>query len=389
MKKNVLVIDDDLNTLSFISLVLEQEGYEVLATSDIQEGLTYCNSTRPAVIILDLEMPEMHGLEVLKRLEPGIEKDFSVIILTGYGHDAFIKACYDLGVYAFISKPVRIVELKGLVRNALLWEDYKQSLFEHKQQIEKLVQERTETLMQEIELRKQIEQQLMQANQIKERILNILSWDLRSPLSNLVMNLRYLLDNAKAFPESILQQLSDTYTEARNTWQLTENIFLWSRCEKGEIENHPEICNLHSVIKDSILFFSNSANSKKIKLKAEIDDKIEIYADRKIAYSIIQNVLSNAIKYSHPDGTIDIKATIEGKRVSMLISDKGVGISEAVLNDLMNIAKPISTPGTANEKGSGLGLTISKKLADIISAEIHIASKNKVGTTVTIHFPTA
>lgn len=389
MKKSVLIIDDDLNTLSFISLILEQEGYEVLATSDIQEGLTYFKSTHPTVIILDLEMPEMHGLEVLKRLEPGIEKDFSVVILTGYGHDANIKACYDLGVYAFISKPVRIVELKGLVRNAIMWEDYKIALSEHKEQLEKLVQERTETLMQEIDLRKHIEQQLMQANQIKDRILSILSWDLRSPLSNVVMNMRYLVETANSMPESILQQLNDTYIEARNTWQLTENIFLWSRCEKGEIENHPENCNLNSIIKDSILFFSNSANSKKLKFNVDIDDAMEIYTDRKIAYTIVQNVLSNAIKYSHPDGTIDIKASIDDKKVVLQISDKGVGISEAALNDLMNIAKPISTPGTANEKGSGLGLTISKKLADIISAEIQIASKNMVGTTIKIHFPSA
>lgn len=388
MKNNVLIIDDDLNTISFISLILEQENYEVLATTDIQEGLKYLETNHPAVIILDLEMPSMHGLDVLKRIEPGIDKDFSVIILTGYGHDANVKACYEMGVYAFLSKPVRLVELKGLVRNALLWEEYKYTLNEHKSELDKLVQKKTKSLSQEIDLRKQTEQKLLKTNQIKDRILNILSWDLRAPLSNVVMNLRYLCDNSKeTCPEDIYQQINDTYIEARNTWQLTENIFLWARCEKGEIENNPETCNLNSILKDTLLFYSNSSSSKNLQLNVSIDDGFEIYTDRKIAYTIIQNVISNAIKYSKPNGIIEISAFSENKKVVLQIIDKGIGIAESILNNIMDISKPVTTPGTANEKGSGLGLTICKELSKIIGAEILIESKHQAGTKVTIHFP--
>jgi len=388
MKNSVLIIDDDLNTISFISLILEQENYEVLATTDIQEGLKYLETNHPAVIILDLEMPSMHGLDVLKRIEPGIDRDFSVIILTGYGHDANVKACYEMGVYAFLSKPVRLVELKGLVRNALLWEEYKYSLNEHKRELDKLVREKTKSLSQEIDLRKQTEQKLLKTNQIKDRILNILSWDLRAPLSNVVMNLRYLCDNSKkTCPEDIYQQINDTYIEARNTWQLTENIFLWARCEKGEIENNPETCNLNSILKDTLLFYSNSSASKNLQLNVGINDSIEIYADRKIVYTIIQNVISNAIKYSKPNGIIEISAFSENKKVVLQIIDKGIGMAESVLNNIMDISKPVTTPGTANEKGSGLGLTICKELSKIIGAEILIESKHQAGTKVTIHFP--
>jgi len=125
MNRHVLVIDDDLDTISFISLILEQENYNVLATTDVEEGLIFFETYKPAVVILDLEMPTIHGIQVLKKIKPAIDKDFSVIILTGYGHDANIKICYELGVYAFLSKPVHLVELKGLVRNAMLWEEYK------------------------------------------------------------------------------------------------------------------------------------------------------------------------------------------------------------------------------------------------------------------------
>lgn len=389
MRKCVLVIDDDLDTISFISLILEQENYEVHATTDVKEGLNFFETYNPAVLILDLEMPDIHGIQVLQKLKPGIEQDFSVIILTGYGHDENIKLCYDLGIYAFLSKPVRLVELKGLIRNAMLWEEYKFTLKKHKEQLEELIQERTDKLSQEINLRKQTEHQLLQANQMKDRILNIFTLDLRSPLSNVVMNLRYLNENAQnGCNETIQTQINDIYNEAKNTWQLTENIFQWTRCQKGEIVNQPELCNLKSVLNDTLLFYSNTSKLKQVKITIEIDDYIEVYVDRRHLYTILHNLISNALKYSNPKGKINITARIEKKKVSLVIADNGVGIAENVLPQLMDITKPTTTIGTSNEKGSGLGLTICKELSKIIGADLTIESTEGEGTKIKVILPT-
>jgi len=390
MKRCVLVIDDDLDTISFISLILEQENYEVLATTDVEEGLIYFETYRPAVVILDLEMPTIHGVQVLKKIQPGIEKDFSVIILTGYGHDANIKICYELGAYAFLSKPVHLVELRGLVRNAMLWEEYKLALNEHKEQLEELVQQRTLKLSQEIQLRKQTENKLLHTNQMKDKILSVLTLDLRSPLSNIVMNLRYL--NEKISPnctDDTGQQINDAYNEARNTWQLTENIFHWARCQKGEIVNHPEKYNLKSILNDTLLFYSNSSSQKKININLSIDDDIEIFSDRKIVYTIVQNIISNAVKYSHISGKIDISAQLDKKQVVLIVADNGVGISEETLPYITDVTKPVATAGTANEKGSGLGLTICNELCKVIKAELTIESKLGEGTQVKLVLPNA
>lgn len=388
MKRCVLVIDDDLDTISFISLILEQENYEVLATTDVEEGLIYFETYRPAVLILDLEMPTIHGVQVLKKIQPGIEKDFSVIILTGYGHDANIKICYELGAYAFLSKPVHLVELKGLVRNAMLWEEYKIALNEHKEQLEELVKQRTLKLSQEIHLRKQTEQKLLNANQMKDKILNVLTLDLRSPLSNIVMNLRYLNENIGPLcTDDAHLQINDAYSEARNTWQLTENLFYWARCQKGEIISHPEMYNLKAILNDTLLFYSNSTAAKKLNVTLQIDDKIEIYSDRKIVYTIVQNVISNAIKFCKVNGKIDIIANKDKKHVVLTMSDNGIGISEENLAMILDVTKPISTLGTANEKGSGLGITICNELSKIIKADFLIESKTGEGTKVTLSLP--
>lgn len=400
MKRCVLVIDDDLDTISFISLILEQDNYEVLATTNVEEGLAYFDTYQPAVLILDLEMPIIHGVQVLKKLKPGIDKDFSVIVLTGYAHDANIKICYELGAYAFLSKPVHLVELKGLVRNAMLWEEHKKLLQEHQIQLENLVQQRTYKLSQEIQHRKQTEQELITANQLKDKILNVLMLDLRPPLSNMMMNLRFLneilqpglgTESAESRPtlsgKEISRQINDVYDEARFSWQLAENIFQWARSKRGEILNQPELCNLRSILTDTVLYYSQTAALKQIKINSEIDAALEIYADRKIVYTIIHNLLYNAIKYSHQDGVITLTAQQTKNWVELAITDHGLGIPDELIPLLMDVTRPVSTPGTANEKGSGLGLVICHELAGVIDSKLTIDSKVGLGTTVTIAFP--
>ncbi len=385
MKKTVLVIDDDLDTISLISLVLEQEDYEVISTTSVEEGLGYFTKYKPAVLIMDLEMPSMHGVQVLKKIQPSMDKDFSVIILTGYGHDTNVKICYDLGVYAFLSKPVRLVELKGLVRNALLWEEYKTELREHKKNLEKIVDKRTHNLMQEIDLRKAAEQQLVSANQIKDRILHILTMDLRPPLSNVVMNLSYIYQNFDSLEKpEIHSHLVDIYNEAKISWQLTENLFLWARCQKGEIISNPEACNLNSIVNDILLSYSHQTKDKKLKISCEIDLAVEVTTDRSLLYIVLQNIISNAIKFSHPEKPIRITSSNRRKALAISVVDQGIGISDELLPTLTDITKPVSTPGTKQESGSGLGLIICKELVKIMGGEIIISSKQDKGTEVTL-----
>jgi signal transduction histidine kinase len=388
MNRCVLVIDDDLDTVSLISLVLEQENYQVVSTTKVEEGLKYFEQHHPAVLIMDLEMPSLHGVQVLKKIKPGIEKDFSVIIITGYGHDTNVKICYDLGVYAFLSKPVRLVELKGLVRNATLWEEYKLALKLHKEELEKLVEQRTNNLSQEIELRKNIEQQLVQANQIKDKIFKILTMDLRAPLSILLMNLQFLHENSRQISDSnLVQQISDVYTEARKTWQLTDNLFLWARCQKGEISVKPEICNLHSILNDIALSFSNLSSEKSLVLKIEAGKELVVKTDRMILNTILSNLISNAIKFSYPGGVITVKAETDDKQTQIVIQDNGTGISQDLIPFLTDVSRLLVTPGTANEKGTGLGLPVCKELVKIIGAEMQINSESGKGTTVSLVLP--
>jgi len=211
---------------------------------------------------------------------------------------------------------------------------------------------------------------------------------LRPPLSNIVMNLRYLHENINSnLTDEAQQQVLDAYSEARSTWQLAENLFLWARCQKNEIVNNPEKCNLNSILKDTLLFHSLSIEHKKIIVSNEVNADLEVNSDRKIINLIIHNLISNALKYSNPKGEVQISAITGAGNVELSITDNGIGIADNILPYIMDVSRPITTMGTASEKGSGLGLTICNELSKIIGAQLKVESKKNAGTTVTLTIP--
>ncbi len=151
--RKILVIDDEVTNLLSVEAALRTENYEIFSTKDPLEGIAIFEVERPAVVILDLRMPVMDGLEVLRSIREVHDALFSVIILTGHGNKDDMNTCYDLGANAFLRKPLNIIELRGLVRNLMLLENYKRELNLHRDNLEGLVESRTEDLRAEMEER--------------------------------------------------------------------------------------------------------------------------------------------------------------------------------------------------------------------------------------------
>ncbi len=152
--RKILVIDDEITNLLSVEAALKSENFEIFTTTDPLDGLALFELERPAVLILDLRMPVMDGLEVLRKVKEVPDALFSVIILTGHGNKDDMNTCYDLGANAFLRKPLNVIELRGLVRNLMLLENYKRELNLHRDNLEGLVQSRTEDLRAEMEERR-------------------------------------------------------------------------------------------------------------------------------------------------------------------------------------------------------------------------------------------
>ena len=133
--QKILIIDDEKSSRDSARRILRKEKYELYFAENGKVGLEIIKKEKPRLVILDVQMPIMNGIEVLKRLDHKESDDFSVIVLSGHGTEDSVKACYDLGVTAFVHKPFTAYELKGLIQNTLDLFNYKQDL---KQTVEEL-----------------------------------------------------------------------------------------------------------------------------------------------------------------------------------------------------------------------------------------------------------
>ena len=114
----ILIIEDDPFVADMLTKNLAGDGYQIWSAKDGEEGLALFAAHRPQVIITDLVMPRMDGFAVLEQLKPQVISPYSIIVLTGFPTDENIKRCYDLGIQTFLRKPVRIYELKGLIKRS-------------------------------------------------------------------------------------------------------------------------------------------------------------------------------------------------------------------------------------------------------------------------------
>ncbi len=138
--EKILIIDDEKETRQMLNLLLAREGYQVGTANDGEMGLELMNSFNPRIIILDLNMPKMDGIEFLKQLQPEVDNNYSIIVITGYGSDQEVKTCYRLGIHSFLRKPVNIHEILGLIKRNLGLINFAEQLKKEKKEKENAYQ---------------------------------------------------------------------------------------------------------------------------------------------------------------------------------------------------------------------------------------------------------
>ncbi|MBU2513485.1 sigma-54 dependent transcriptional regulator [bacterium] len=135
--EKILIIDDEENIRQMLHVLLSSEGYETRMAEDGEQGLSLMNSFQPRIIILDLKMPKMGGIDFLKQLQSTDDMRYLIIVLTGYGTDKEVQICYQLGVHSFMRKPVNIHEILGLVKSNLALIQFSEKLKQEKKEKEK------------------------------------------------------------------------------------------------------------------------------------------------------------------------------------------------------------------------------------------------------------
>lgn len=236
------------------------------------------------------------------------------------------------------------------------------------------------------ELLKYSENQLKKVNQTRDRFFSIIAHDLKSPFNSLIGLLDILKSEyPKLTDEERITYMNLAYDSTTQGFKLVENLLTWARSQTGDIPYKPKEHSLIDLISESLQVLKVNAMNKGIRLKMEIEHDDQVFVDPYMIDTILRNLVGNALKFTPKGGRVRIKTKkYEEDWVEVIVVDNGIGIPEQILNKLFKDDKVVSTKGTDNEKGSGLGLLLCKQFIEQHGGKIWAKSDSEKGSS--FHF---
>lgn len=360
----VLIVDDNKNNLQLLGSTLHAEGYRLALAKSGQEAINQAKQIAPAIILLDIMMPEMDGYETCELLKKEEQtRPIPVIFLTAKTETDDIVKGFQAGGVDYITKPFKKEELLVRLKTHL----------DLRQATEKIAQQATK---------------LKELNNTKDQMFSIISHDLRSPLAGLKNMLDLLTDKEtptdQDFRESAINIMKTT---TDSTVNLLENLLFWARSQRGDLEVNIESYDLHAIIEENIELANNTIHQKSLEVRNELPEYELIQGDLNLTRTIIRNLLNNAIKFTQSGGSITFSSKHDDGHVNLFVTDTGVGITEENLKKLFKNDEQFTTYGTNNEKGSGLGLKLCKSFAEKQAGSLSVKSQKDKGTTFILSLP--
>ena len=222
----------------------------------------------------------------------------------------------------------------------------------------------------------------------KDLVFSIIAHDLKSPF-NAILGFTELLKNKirNLEVEKSEKLISSMYFQARITYNLLENLLNWARSNSNQIVYDPTYCDISAICNDIISQMGDTAQIKQITINSFHSNESYVFADKDMVESILRNLLSNAIKFSECNNKIEIYSRPIGEFIEITVADYGVGMDKDVKANLFKCDLNISKPGTANEKGTGLGLIICKDFIERNHGKIWMDNNVKKGTAFNFTLP--
>lgn len=223
----------------------------------------------------------------------------------------------------------------------------------------------------------------------KDRFISVLAHDLKSPFNALLGFSELLAENFDDYSkEESGFYANRLYATAKFTYSLLEELLLWARLQSDQFPFSPERLHLNELCKNLIDDYTLLAEEKGITLSSETED-LYVKADEFMLKTILRNLLGNAIKFTREGGIINLKAVKDGNNVIVSVSDSGIGMSPEEISKLFDISRVHSKLGTANEKGTGLGLMLCRDLVGRNGGDLWVESAAGVGSVFRFSVPVA
>ncbi len=361
MQKSIIVIDDDDAVLLSVNKILSKAGFHVETFEDGVSGLEGVTELKPDLVVVDLRMTGLSGMEVIDRVSE-MDPYIIIVVITGYATIDTAVEAIKLGAYDFLPKPFSPDELRVIVNRGL----------EHRQ------------LLQESH-RLEIERELL-----KRQFVTLVSHQLKTPL----VAIHQYLDT--------LKQLGDTPETAskRQDWlerclQRTDEVLAiikdWltlSKVESGSLTGEILRVDLKPIILNTMEANADMAAEQGITLEAELPaDEYPVKGDRNCLAVLFDNLMVNAIKYNKPEGRVSVSVKAQDHQIVVAVADTGIGIPEKYRQALFDEFFRVKGQSSDQTTGTGLGLAICKRITTEMGGTIEVESELDVGSTFRVSLP--
>lgn len=361
---SILVVDDNKENLKVVSNFLKAEGYQIALSLNADDARSILNDNKIDLIMLDVMMPGTDGFTLCRQLKKDDRmKEIPVIFLTAKTETADLVEGFQSGGVDYITKPFQKEELIARVNNHVTLANAKNQILKQAEQIRRI-------------------------NRTKDRLYSVIAHDIKSPFANISMLISTLaegyLDAGSEEYNEILQSINSSTQE---TYALLTNLLQWTRSQTGDLEISPEPITVEELVANTFRFLEPQAEKKEIDLEHKLEENLVMFADQNMMRSVLQNLVNNAIKFTRTGGKITVEAAQTDGRVTIKVTDNGIGIPQANLKKLFVDEGQVTTRGTNDEKGSGLGLLLVKEFIQKNGGTISVESEEGAGTAFIISLP--
>jgi two-component system sensor histidine kinase/response regulator len=363
-KPHILIVDDVVQNMEIAAHVLRHEDCQISFAQSGDKALEIIENEEVNLVLLDIMMPDMDGFEICERIKADKKNEgITIMFITAMNDIESITHAFQAGGIDYITKPFNSDELRARVHNQI-------------------------ALSQAIEENKRQKQVLEETNAFKDKLFSIIAHDLRNPFNGLLLLseiLKFKLDEMNT--EEIKTMINLIYYSTKDGYELLENLLEWNRSQNGKIKFQPVQTDITKLIHGNVQFLSPLAFTKDIEIKAGNTESLVFRVDQRMTDSIIRNLITNAIKFTPNNGSVSISATRIANTLEIKVSDTGMGIPKSTQDSLFNLSEKKSRPGTANERGTGLGLLLCKEFVDRHQGRIEVESSEDEGSTFTVSLP--
>lgn len=352
-KPHILVVDDEMGPRESLKMILHPY-YNVHTADRGVQAVEMLKQVPVDLVTVDLKMPGFSGINVLEKVKQH-DPDIEAIIITGYGSlDTAIEGLR-LGAFDYISKPFDVNHILSLVRRGLDRRTAKARL-----------------------------------RQVKSDFLSNVSHELRTPLS-VVVGFVYLLLNQVIgkLTEDQQKVLETVYRNSEELLELIDNVLWMTSLNAGEATATIEKFDARDVVKETLKRFEKTILEKSLKVDVEMaNNDMSIVSDRAKVERVFQNVFNNAVKFTS-EGSVTVKVQLagDGKSVDFEVTDTGAGIEESKIDSIFEPFHQADNSAQRAYSGLGLGLTVARRMAELIGGKLEVSSKPNLGTRVKMNFP--